>query len=52
MNLGEQADGLKFLTGDRDARFTAAFGAVFTAIGIRVIKTPIRAPRVNAIAER
>ena len=52
MNLGEQADGLKFLIEDRDARFTAAFDAVFTAIGIRIIKTPIRAPRVNAIAER
>jgi transposase InsO family protein len=32
--------------------FTAAFGAVFTAIGVRTIKTPVQAPRANAIAER
>lgn len=30
----------------------AAFGAVFTAIGVRTIKAPVRAPRANAIAER
>jgi putative transposase len=52
MNLEGRADGLKFLIRDRDARFTTAFDAVFTAIGVRIVTTPVRAPRANAIAER
>ncbi|MGE5290347.1 MAG: integrase core domain-containing protein, partial [Micromonosporaceae bacterium] len=52
MNLDHHAGGLKFLIRDRDTKFTAAFDAVFTAAGMRIIKTPVRAPRANAIAER
>jgi putative transposase len=52
MNLDHHADGLKFLIRDRDTKFTSAFDAVFTAAGMRIIKTPVRAPRANAIAER
>jgi putative transposase len=43
---------VRFLIRDRDSRYTAAFDTVFTAEGMRVIRTPIRTPVANAYAER
>ena len=52
MNLEDHADSFKFLIRDRNAKFTAAFDAVLAAAGIRVNRTPVRASRAIAIAER
>jgi putative transposase len=52
MDLDEYGHGLRYLVRDRDAKFTAAFDAVFTTSGIAVVKIPPRAPRANAYAER
>lgn len=50
-DLEEAGHRFTHLTRDRDAKFTSAFGTVFTAVGIDVLLTTPRAPRMNAIAE-
>ena len=52
MDLGGQADRVKFMIRDRGSNFAAAFDAVLADAGIRIVLCNIRTPRMNAIAER
>jgi putative transposase len=51
-DLAGRSRAAKFLIRDRDTKFTSCFDEVFHSEGIRIVKTPIRAPRANAFAER
>src|SRR5262249_12419502 len=44
--------GPRFLLHDRDAKYGPEFDRLAAASGIEVIRTPIRAPRANAVCER
>jgi putative transposase len=52
MDLDDRDQRLRLLIHDRDAKFSRAFDALFNGNGIRVIRTPIRAPNANAHIER
>ncbi|MFI6909612.1 integrase core domain-containing protein [Nonomuraea sp. NPDC050394] len=49
MELGERADGFRFLIRDRDGKFGGGFDDVLAGADVRALKIP---PRANAFAER
>jgi transposase InsO family protein len=52
LTMSSGVSAARFVIRDRDTKFTRAFDDVFRAEGIQVIRTPVRAPRANAFAER
>jgi putative transposase len=52
MDTEDRRRRVRFLVHDRDSKFSAAFDALFDSAGIRIIRTPVRAPNANAHVER
>ena len=50
--VDERLENVRFLIHDRDMKFCGPFDAIVRSEGVRVIETPFRAPRANAVAER
>jgi putative transposase len=51
MDLGDQADRVKFMVRGRGPDYTTAFGAILAGSAIRTVLCNVRTPRMNAIAE-
>ena len=52
MDLADAGTRVKFMIHDRDASFTTAFDEVFRAVGTRIVRSAIQAPRMNSVMER
>ena len=51
-SLSERLTPMRYLIHDRDSKFSRAFDDIFRSEGVEIIRTPFRAPKANAFAER
>ncbi len=52
LTLDDRFEDIRFLIRDRGSNFTRSFDAVFQAVGARILRTAVQAPRMNATCER
>jgi transposase InsO family protein len=52
VDLDEYGTSFRFFLRDRDTKFVTSFDEVFTCLGLRILRSPPRAPRSNSFAER
>nr|WP_317617329.1 hypothetical protein [Streptomyces sp. San01] len=52
MTLDRRMESLRFLLRDQESKYTASFDAVFEADDVKILRSPPRAPKANAICER
>ena len=50
--IAQRLENVRFLIHDRDTKFCGPFDTTIRSEGVRVIETPLQAPKANAIAER
>ena len=50
--LAARPESFRFRIRDRDQKFTDSVDEVFRSDGIKIIRTPFRAPQANGVAER
>jgi transposase InsO family protein len=50
--LEDHGRAVRIVVRDRDTKFVRPFDEVMRSVGAQVVKTPVRAPRTNAFAER
>ena len=50
--LDDPAQSIRILIHDRDPKFPIVSDRVFVSEGIKIVRTPFRAPKANAFAER
>lgn len=48
----QDGQGIRFLIHDRDGIYTASLDSKLEVMGLKVLKTPVRAPQANACCER
>src|SRR5215211_3297761 len=52
LGLDLSEHGVRLLIRDRDSQYSGPFDEILRSEGIGIVKTPVRAPKANAIAER